>query len=239
MKVSYATILALGSLPLLSLAAEVQGGSKLAAFRYFIGYRPVAPKSMDDLPADIRAKVVDHLQARLGDEFFAGLTFVGGQIVDVDAVYRANPRAKAGHPDLFAYDLHFQFARRDLGIEQYVAQIKLRNDGSVFEEIDLPAFQSNPAKRRLLHFSTIAELAFAAGFPRPLERAELGYARETDVIVWRLSHMPDDPISSGWRLHMELSAHDGNVVRRFESRSIHPRMPNKAPEPAPPAAQVK
>jgi hypothetical protein len=221
MKARCSMMLVLWSLPLFALAADVHGGSKLAGYRYFIGYRPIVATNIEELPLEIRRKAVEHLKARLGDEFFAGLSFAGGQIVDVDAVYHANSRAKTVHPDIFSYDLHFQFARPDIGIEKYEAQIKFRKDGSLFEEIDLPAFRQNPEKRRLLHFSTIAELAAAAHFPKPIERAELGYSRERDEIIWRLSHKPADRAISGQRLYMEISAHDGNVLRTFESRSFH------------------
>jgi hypothetical protein len=204
-------------MPLAASATEAAGASKSGGYRFYINYRPAEPKSLDEIPATITVSLVAHLKDRLGDAFFAQLRFVGGQIVDFDELYRISPRYRTRGEEIPKYDLHFEFARPDLGIEHYVAQIKLRADGTVLQEIELPAFRAHPEKRTLLPLAAVTLVAANHGVGAPLWVVGLGYSVETDSIVWRLGHQISGDRRGGKIANVEISAHDGTVIKKFET----------------------
>lgn len=205
--------------PMLASAAEATGGGKHAGWRYIPGYRPKNLTSFDEVPAEIRQQVITHLKDRVGGDFFSRLEFAGGQAVDFDEMIRANPRQR-GRDDIPKYDLHFRFVRGELGITEYEAQIKLRADGSVLEEINLPGFRLHPEKLTLLAFSVIKSIAISNGWTGPVEGAEMDYAKTTDSLFWRLTRKTSDDGLVMRYQHVEISAHDGAVLRKYESEAI-------------------
>jgi len=198
------------------LGAEVTGGAKYAGFRGLLGYRPQATTRLEDFPAAIAEKVTQHLKHRLGENFFTELEFTGGQIVDFEKLCQVSPRYLTRRAEIADYDVHFRFKRPDLGIVQYEAQIQLRTDGSIMKEADIPAFRTSPEKLKFLSFSEVKAIAAKAGVPGPIERAEMGYNQETDAIFWRLYERKSQGVGSTLYQTIQISAHDGAVVRKDE-----------------------
>jgi hypothetical protein len=174
-----------------------------------IALSPYAPKeveSLSELPDAISAKVRDHLVERLGDTFYSQLKFQRALIVDFEELYRVAPWARAARWEIFAYKLEYEFARRDLGIKSYGAEIWLRRDGTVIREIDLPNIRRDPKKSTLIPVKEAIQVSKMNKF-RP-ESIELAYRTEEDSIAWRMVRQSRD--GTTWWLY--ISAHDGTIL---------------------------
>ncbi|MDZ4403298.1 hypothetical protein [Prosthecobacter sp.] len=213
-------------------SADVQDGknagvSKSAGW-YFMGDKAKPLTSLDALPAGVLGKLQAHLKSRLGREFYADLKFSSGRQADAEEM-RGRATSKNAS-DFRMYDIQFTWSLPDSGVESYVAQIGLREDGSVFEEIDLPAFTSKKGALPLVPLKKAKEVAKLHGFAKTSFETAIGYDRETDALFWRFSRpagdefFPFDPAPRTGGLHfyhLEVSAHDGSIVRQYLSRVVN------------------
>jgi hypothetical protein len=205
--------------------------SKWPGWTSFGPYKPHNPRTLSEIPEPVRALVVAHLKARLGDEFYRRLEFTGGQVVDLDEFHRVHSRLKSYQWEVPAFDLHFTFRMPELGIASYTAQIKLRRDGSVLKEIDLPEFAADARKRQLVPLAAALRVAVRRVFVEALKHeplrfdpdevsAEIDYDRRADALVWRFSQVTGD---DGLRIHyrkVEVFAHTGQIARVYETWAI-------------------
>lgn len=193
--------------------------TKYAGETSFGNYTPENAKSLKDLPAHIRLKLLAHLRTRLGP-FMKQLTFSGGQIVNFQKLKRDEPNSKNYEWEVHAYDLHFDFKMPEIGIQSYTAQIELRRDGSVLEEIDLPAFATSPDKLNFFSLIKAVSVAVSHGFTRSHMRTEILYLKEVDSLVWSFSQVvADDGLIINFK-NIYVSAHNGDVLKTFSSKAI-------------------
>lgn len=204
-----------------------EGVSKRAGW-YFMGDKARPLMSLKALPADVMEKLQAHLKSRLGTEFYPLLKFSSGRQADAEEKRRTN-RSKDGS-DFRMYDVQFTWSQPDSGIESYVAQIGLREDGSVFEEIDLPAFATKEGALPLVPLKKAKEVARQHGFAKAPFETTMGYDRQTDALFWRFSRpagdefFPFDPAPRTGGMHfytLEISAHDGSVMQQYLPRAIN------------------
>lgn len=182
-------------------------------------YEPDQPKSILDVPTPVRLKVLDHLHDRLGS-FAERLTFSGGQIVDFERLARDEPNSKNYKWEVHAYDLHFAFEMPSIGIQSYTAQIQLRSDGSILEEIDLPAFSSSPEKLKFISLQDAATVAVANGFSRKGIHPEIVYFKDADSLAWKFQETTsDDGLIIDSKI-IYVSAHNGAILKEFTSKGI-------------------
>ena len=205
-----------------------QAGVSKRAGWYFMGDKAQPMASLSALPADVLAKLQAHLKSRLGQEFYPLLKFSSGRQADAAEMRRTHQSKDAS--DFRMYDVQFTWSLPDSGVEAYVAQIGLREDGSVFEEIDLPAFATKKGALQLVPLKKAQEVAKLHGFAKTSFETAIGYDRETDALFWRFTRpagdefFPFDPAPRTGGLHfyhLEVSAHDGSIVRQHLSRVIH------------------
>jgi hypothetical protein len=187
---------------------------------YFGKYQAREPQSMSELPPGIRAKLERHLRARLGDEYYHRLTFSGGQIIDVEALHRAEPDSLHYQWEVPAYSLSFDFRLPDIGVNTYKAQIQLRGDGSVLKEIDLPPFAADPSKRRFVTLERASALADDRGYRLALGSVTLEYSKPIQSFVWRFSGRAHDNRQNFHFQVLTIDAHSGRIVGESKSRDI-------------------
>ncbi|MDP1588915.1 MAG: hypothetical protein Q8M07_14290 [Prosthecobacter sp.] len=193
-----------------------------------MGDKAMPITSLKALPAGVLVKLQAHLKSRLGPEFYALLKFSSGRQADAAEMRRAHTSKDAS--DFRMYDVQFTWSLPDSGIESYVAQIGLREDGSVFEEIDLPAFATKKGALPLVPLKKAKEVARQHGFTKASFETTMGYDRQADALFWRFSRPAGDdffpfdpaPRSGGQHFYnLEISAHDGSVIRKHLSRAIN------------------
>ena len=193
--------------------------SKESGSTYFGDYEPVEPDSLEEIPAPVRVKLLNHLKDRLGP-FTERLTFAGGQMVDFERLAREEPDSKDFEWEVHAYDLHFTFQMPGIGIKSYTAQIELRSDGSVLEEIDLPAFASSPDKLNFISLQSAASIAVAEGYNRNKLSPEIIYFKDADSLVWKFQETTsDDGLNIEYK-NIYVSAHNGKILKEFSSSAI-------------------
>ena len=193
--------------------------SKESSSTYFGDYEPVEPQSLAEVPAPVRLKLINHLRQRLGN-FSERLVFAGGQIVDFERLAREEPDSKDYQWEVHAYDLHFSFQMPEIGIQSYTAQIELRSDGSVLEEIDLPAFATSPEKLKFISLEKAASIAVAKGYSRKDLDPDISYFKDADALVWKFQETTsDDGLTIKYK-NIYVSAHNGEVLKEFSSDAI-------------------
>jgi len=182
-------------------------------------YTPAEPKSLSEIPTPVRLKLLNHLRDRLGP-FAERLTLTGGQIVDFERLASDEPASKNFKWEVHAYDLHFAFQMPSVGIRSYTAQIKLRSDGSVLKEIDLPAFASSPEKLTFITLEDAVSVAVGQGFNRKDIYPEITYFKDADSLVWTFKKSTSNDGMVIEIKNIYVSAHNGAVLKEFTSTAI-------------------
>lgn len=185
---------------------------------YFGDYKPVEPKSLDEIPDQIRRKLQAHLIDRLGEKYVARLTFVGGQIVDHDELYRVDPAANYQWT-VFAYSLIFRMSAPEKGITAYYARIELDKNGDVIQDIELPPVRRLPLKQDVIPLSHAYASASQHKFDRNKLRPEIAYNRDIESIVYQLSEVIG--LQPQTDRVIEIDAHSGRVLHIRKAHWSH------------------
>lgn len=158
-----------------------------------VPYYPYQPKEiarLEELPDGIRTRVVTHLQERVGEDFYRQLNFGGGQVVDLDELHRVNPDSRRFKREVPAYILRFEFEMPKVGIRHYTATLTLKRDGSVLQEVDLPATAANPAKLRFKPLREVgADLVRRRLLDPEAATATVTYDRFGDRLAWHFEQV--------------------------------------------------
>lgn len=215
-------ILALGFSATAS-AEEPKSVSNVVGFPYLGGYEPTIAGSLDDIPAPVREKLVGHLKKRLGDSFYSSLRFYAVQVVDFAEYHRQVPTWRECRWEVFAYSLYFGFSLPEKGIEFYLANVRLRADGSVIEEIDLPDMGKHPERASFIPLTSAIKIAADAGFDVSKCNVEIDYRPKDDCCAYFFRQL-DRTELDGLKLHfkcIEIDAHSGKQLRVFTQEAKH------------------
>jgi len=185
---------------------------------FFGDYKPVEPKTLDEIPGQIRRKLHAHLIDRLGEKYVARLRFAGGQIVDHDELYRVDPSANYQWK-VFAYSLIFRISAPEKGITAYYARIELDKNGDVIRDIELPPVRRLPIKQNFIPLSQAYASASKHKFDRNSTRPEIVYDRDIESIVFQLNEV----IGREPQIDriIEIDAHSGRVLRIRKAHWSH------------------
>jgi hypothetical protein len=157
------------------------------------------------------------LVSRLGQPLFADLKFAGGRYIDHESLYSTEPAASHYKWEVPAYALNFEFSAPAAGIDRYVAQILLRDDGTVIREIDIPSISSAPGKMSLISLADALRIASeSTGEPTSSLSAEIAYDLENDAFIWRLSYTTAQDRSSFQFTRIDIAAHTGSIIRTVD-----------------------
>ncbi|MBA6262711.1 hypothetical protein [Colwellia sp. Bg11-12] len=199
---------------------KVEPITSYGGFTYFGSYEPEKPKSPLDIPKNIRSQLIQHLVKRLGSEFYSSLTFNGGQIVNIGELYEMEPNVKNHEWEVHSFDLHFELSKPEIGIQSYIAQIQLRQDGSIINEINLPDFSKNPEKLKIYSLSDAYNKSQESGFDTEHVNVTLAYDTKTDNLVWKFEQRTyDDGLTMVYK-NIEISAHSGEIIKEYQSHGI-------------------
>lgn len=194
---------------------------KDAGYTYFGPYKPREAKSLADVPEPARTRLVAHLKQRLGERFYSTLHLSGGQIVDFAEFHRRDPDWKDYKWEVFAYNLHFRFRLPEKGIEYYTASIRLRSDGSVIEEIELPNIAKHPERADFVSLSTAIETATGAGFDIPrLSNVRIEYRAKDDRCVYTFEQLTRQEGVMLYYKCLDIDAHTGKKLRTYNTEAI-------------------
>jgi hypothetical protein len=147
---------------------------------------------------------------------YARLQFTGGQIVDIDRLYKVEPDAREYEWVIPTYLLHFEITFGDDPAERFCAEIALDADGRVLDDIGLPRTADDPLKIAVV--SKAKALQAAATHDVPIGRAgvELAYAPTFDCLEWLVSFITADEGSSFRGQVLHLNAVDPSKYRWSE-----------------------
>jgi hypothetical protein len=187
---------------------------------FFMNYAPRTPRSLGELPAGIRRKLEAHLSARLGSEYLARLTFAGGQVIDLEAFRRAEPRWRDYEWEVFSYRLAFRLSDPQRGLAFYDASIELNAAGEVIQEIDLPPVAREAAKGVLFPLEAARAVARGRGLGADCGRVSVEYDRAREALVWVFDEFRPSMVMVGLPgpspelsiLRIRVDAHSGAVV---------------------------
>jgi uncharacterized membrane protein YkoI len=168
---------------------------------------------LNDLPSSIVEKVTNHLRDRVGDDFFGKLRFKYAEIVNFDDMERADPNAKRQWK-VYSFKLEYEFARPNVGIKSYEAEIWLDEDGDVIREIDVPPIAHDPAKVKIIPIKEAIAIGKTSGFRA--SSLGVGYRTEDASIVWILERNNKD----GSHSKLEISAHTGAILSSVSYKGI-------------------
>ena len=183
-----------------------------------LAYYPYEPKRilrLADLPADISARALAAIRARVGDGFFKRLRFVGGEAVDLSELHRLNPDARKFRVEVPGYELHWEFTQPEAGIRNYTVTLALRRDGSVLKAPDLPAFGAHPEQENLVPLSRVsADLAARKLLDPATATATVTYDQKANCLVWHFEQPLPGPGPEVRVRTVEVDAHTGTILRR-------------------------
>ncbi len=187
---------------------------------YFGAYTPSTIKDWSSIPEPAKSRIVAHLKNRLGDDFYAKVSLVGGEIIDIKALREKEPNSKDYRWEVPAYRLKLRFSRPEIGIDFYDALMDCRSDGSVITEIDLPEIAKHPERARFISTSKAVEIAKRNGFDVAKARMTLEYRDESAVCVFLFEQeIREDGAGLTFKC-IDIDAHNGKVLKTFEAEAF-------------------
>ena len=185
---------------------------------YYLGkYTPSTIKDWSSIPEPAKSRIVTHLKKRLGNDFYAKLSLVDGQIIDIAAF-----REKAGDPKNFnwevAYRLDLRFSRPKIGIDFYDAVMDCRSDGSVVTEIDLPEIAKHPERAEFISTARACEIAKQYRFDVAKAKMELNYHPDTGVCVFSFTQVYRPGFPVWYEKYLDIDAHNGKFIGTYTRR---------------------
>jgi hypothetical protein len=183
-------------------------------------YEPRVVPSIRDLPSQIRQKVLAHVQQRVGSAFFAKLHVCRIQAVDFADWHQKDPGWGEYQWEMPAYIICFCFSDPDRGIQSFGAAIRLRRDGTVIEELGLPAIARHPERGRFISVPVAYQIAADAGFHLAQSEKRLDYDRQRDMCVYTFEEVTSENASSIFYKVLEIDAHTGRRLRLYQQEGM-------------------
>jgi hypothetical protein len=178
----------------------------------FGDYEPRTPQSLNDLPDSIREKLVKHLVDRLGEHFFSKLKLSGGQIINLDRLYKVNFNAKNYKWTPYSYYLCLSFQDTAKGIGLYTAKIVLDKNGDVVKEIELPDIVVHPEKANLISINSAKLIAKSNSFSSAVGDIKFQYDNDSESLVWCFEIITKNNGLSFSTETLMIDAHTGKVL---------------------------
>lgn len=205
----------------ISQKCAVDSGFRGGRFSIYYEQRHLAKlfRNLDELPPNVRARLDDYLQKKLGAAFAERLEFDEGQWLDLQKLRQEFPALYEENLQLGAYDLLFRFSDSGKGLKYFYAKVALNDDGSINEEIKLPNIGLEPSKGQIISCKDAIDIAAKQGFPPDRISPWFGYAEEHDSFIWILTDSKRiDPgaFGNGTYRTIDVNANTGKVLRIYE-----------------------
>ena len=187
---------------------------------YFEVYKPKQIKSLDELPPDIKSKIENHLQARFGNNYYSKLNFLIAEIIDVDELFRVEPKFKSYQWKMHTYEFVFKYSDMKKGLSKYFARIRLDLNGDVMHEIDLPEVKKYPQKADLISVDKAIEIAKSKGFKPKKMQITILYDEDVDSLAWNISTFANEDRFTITRKVIKIDAHNGEILKEGTESGI-------------------
>lgn len=173
-------------------------------------YKPKIINSLGSLPQNIKSKIEDHLRARLGNEFYSRLVFVGGAVIEPAEFRRVNPNIKW---KVHSYELVFKYSNEKNGLKEYYARIRLDSSGDVIDEINLPEVAKYPSKAQIISINRAIEIAKAHGFKPKKMEIKIDYDVDVGSLVWVIDSFAfSDKYTITFKV-LKIDAHNAEILK--------------------------
>jgi len=176
-------------------------------------------RNLNELPPNVRARLDEYLQARLGCAFASRLHFDEGQWLDMKRLQTEFPSLYDENLHLGTYDLLFRFSDPAKGLKYFYAKLALNDDGSINEDIKLPNIGRDPSKAKIISCKDAIEIAVTHGSPRDRICPWFEYSMEHDSFMWTLTDSQrTDPggFGKGTYKKIDVNANTGEILRIYE-----------------------
>jgi hypothetical protein len=184
-------------------------------------------RKLGSLPKPVRQKLETYLKTRVGKKFYAKLKFDEGRRLDLKRLGRDFPDLYKSNEQLGSYYLLFYFKDESKGLKSFFADMRLRDDGSVSEDIKLPNIANEPSKGNIISCREVSQIAEKNGFALKDQSIWFQYSKDTDSFVWEVTGVPVEPDNSGGVLglimigkgtfrKMDIDATTGSVRRIYK-----------------------
>lgn len=180
-------------------------------------YYPREPFSLHELPEAIQAKIKAYLIGRVGKSFYKNIVLNGGQLVDLKAFYKINPKIKKKEWEPPAFSLCFMVWDTETRQSLYNFQLEMDADGKLKKLIPLPDIIHYPAKAHILKLIEAKAIAKTYGFDKPYTQTKAYYYPKAKSIVWEFEYHDQgegELVSS----KLLIDAHSGKIADRLSSR---------------------
>jgi hypothetical protein len=185
----------------------------------FGNYEPYEPRSLEELPEEIREKAKQHLLDKAGPVFYPRLYLSGGMLVNLSRLDKIEHYKGKYHWRPYPWYLCFSFSDTSLGIARYSAELVLDEEGNVMEDIELPCIKDSIYKENIISMNEAKEMARCPGYFTDSTYTDFEYDSDHDCFTWKFSTFNKD--RKEWTYHNKeliLNAHNGNLIAVSEQR---------------------
>lgn len=206
---------------------NVDSGYRGGAFTVYYEQRHLVKlhRSLDEMPPQIREKLDKHLRDKLGSDFVKKLKLEYFEYLDLEQLRKEFPSLYDINAKIGAYDLLFRFSDKANGLKFYYVKMRLNEDGTVADEIDLPNIAFEPNKAKLIPCKRAVEIAASRGFPKQYQSVEFRYSPERGRFIWIIHDKRETtPDSEDFLVtlghifnYIDIDANSGEVVRTYKS----------------------
>lgn len=223
-----AVLVTLCTQPVSAQKCDVDSGFRGSYFRVGYEQRELVKffRSLDEVPENVRNRLDEYLNKKLGGSFRERLKFEEGEWLDRVKLKEQFPSVYQENAELGSYDLLFFFSDTDKGLAAFFSKMVLNEDGSVKVDIRLPDIGSNPEKSEIISCAEAYSIAATRDFPIDLSSAQFEYSEEQKSFVWIITDSrevdPDDSLLmiigrfNGTYRRIEISANTGAVIRIYK-----------------------
>ena len=178
----------------------------------FGDYEPIEPRSLSDLPIEIKEKTVKHIIDRIGNDFYSKLILSGGQVIDLTRLEAIENFSKEYKWKAYSYYLCFSFSDTSVGIARFTAKIVLDKNGKVVEEIELPNINNDPAKGKIMNMRQAIEIAKKNNYSEKDSFIDFDYDSTEDSFVWTFTKSTFNKDHTMYYRLLRISAQTGKVL---------------------------
>lgn len=181
----------------------------------FMRYYPREPRSLNDLPKNIREKVKRYIEKKVGFEMSKNFELVDGQIVDLKEYKKLYPNSG----NKAAYYLCFSYRNLMAGISNYTSKVEMDECGNILKDLEFPLLANDTNQIQLVSFKKIKQLALQQGNYNPgKSEIEMGYNPEKNILLWKFTSVEYHNDNTFTEKTILYNAHNGKFVENKISK---------------------
>jgi hypothetical protein len=204
---------------------DVVSGFRGSGFRVGYEHRELRKvfRALDEIPRNVRARLEEYLELKVGSAFRQKLRFEEGQWLDREKLKEQFPIVYEENENLGSYDLTFFFSDPEKGLRAFYSEMRLNEDGSVNSEINLPDIAFDFSRAEIISCQVAYSIAAMQGFEVEYCSARFDYSEEQKSFVWIVSDSrraePDNLLFQTFRgtyKSVDVNANTGAVIRAYK-----------------------